>query len=235
MKRTGAVTIVGYALWLASTSQVGHAFSVRSLQERHNGQFRGNTLVMASYRGPPGGMGGGPMGGGGGGMGGGPMGGGGGMGPGPMGGGGGMGPGPMGGGMGGGGGQQPGYGSRRPGPPQPPQRSDGRSPNLDRDAMDYVDELRDKRSGARPDRPGPRDGGRSRSYSANSPPTSFSVPNAGNTAAQPRARGVAPDARGLAQLASGVTTPMDKYNFEGPGPRERGKIFIICSSLSILL
>lgn len=50
-----------------------------------------------------------------------------------------------------------------------------------------------------------------RSYSANNPPGAFSVPNAGNTAGQPRvSRG--PDNRGLGGLASQVSTPMDKYN-----------------------
>jgi len=57
-----------------------------------------------------------------------------------------------------------------------------------------------------------------RSYNANNPPGSFTVPNAGNTAGDPRAGGTGGGggdsgdrARGLGAIASGVSTPMDKY------------------------
>lgn len=61
-------------------------------------------------------------------------------------------------------------------------------------------------------RPQPGGGMGGQSYNANNPPGGqFSVPNAGNTGEQPRARGLEPDARGLGALASGVSTPMDKY------------------------
>ena len=83
-----------------------------------------------------------------------------------------------------------------------------RNPYLDRHASDYIEDLRNKRSD-----------GESRSYSANNPPGGWSGINAGSTASQPRARGVDPNVRGLGALASGVSTPMDKYNYEGPRSR----------------
>ena len=85
-----------------------------------------------------------------------------------------------------------------------------RNPYLDRHASDYIEDLRNKRS----------DDSNGRSYSANNPPGGWTdVPNAGSTASQPRARGVDPNVRGLGALASGVSTPMDKYNYDGPRSR----------------
>ena len=82
-----------------------------------------------------------------------------------------------------------------------------RNPYLDRHASEYIEDLRNKRS----------DEGRS--FSANNPPGGWDVPNAGSTASQPRARGVDPNVTGLGALASGVSTPMDKYNYDGPRSR----------------
>lgn len=100
-----------------------------------------------------------------------------------------------------------------------------RNQHLDRHASDYLDELRAKRTGnggGVGSTTIPNDPNQGRSFSANNPPGAFSVPNAGNTSGQAR-RG--PDGRtGLGGLASGVSTPNDKYNFDGP-PRsqwERG-------------
>mmetsp|Transcript_16460 Transcript_16460/g.34576 ORF Transcript_16460/g.34576 Transcript_16460/m.34576 type:complete len:341 (+) Transcript_16460:117-1139(+) len=218
MKLTGALTLSAYTLWLVSEADAFSARSLLHLKSRaiisssgnnslcnNNPLHHSHVLQMSNYMGGP---------------------------PPP--------PPPMGGGGGGGGGRMGGgdpNGYRRPSPP--PQRGDGRSPNLDRHANDYIDDLRSRRGGgggggmgggggnrgnSMPG--GGPDGGGTRSYSANSPPTSFSVPSAGNTAGQPRSRGVGPDARGLAQLASGVSTPMDKYKFEGPGRRERAGGYI---------
>lgn len=93
-------------------------------------------------------------------------------------------------------------------PPQTGSSSGGeRNPYLDRHASDYIEDLRNKRS----------DEGRS--YSANNPPGGWDVPNAGSTASNPRARGVDPNVTGLGALASGVSTPMDKYNYDGPRSR----------------
>jgi len=66
---------------------------------------------------------------------------------------------------------------------------------------------------------GPPPGGNmnGRSYNANNPPGSFTVPNAGNTSGDPRQGGTEGGgggddrARGLGAIASGVSTPMDKY------------------------
>ncbi len=82
-----------------------------------------------------------------------------------------------------------------------------RNPYLDRHASDYIEDLRNKRSDA------------STSFSANNPPGGWDVPNAGSTASQPRSRGVDPNVTGLGALASGVSTPMDKYNYVGPQSR----------------
>ena len=140
---------------------------------------------------------------------------------------------PMGGGgMGGGPGQQPGMGGpppgQQPGIGRGPSNNDAgksegepRNQHLDRHASDYLDELRAKRSnGAGGSTIPPTDPNQGRSFSANNPPGAFSVPNAGNTSGQPR-RG--PDGRtGLGGLASGVSTPNDKYNFDGP-PRSQSE------------
>lgn len=85
-----------------------------------------------------------------------------------------------------------------------------RNPYLDRHASEYIEDLRNQRSSSSND---------SRSFSANNPPGGWNVPNAGSTASQPRARGVNPNVGGLGALASGVSTPMDKYNYEGPRSR----------------
>lgn len=82
-----------------------------------------------------------------------------------------------------------------------------RNPYLDRHASDYIEDLRNKRSVE------------SASFSANNPPGGWDVPNAGSTASQPRSRGVDPNVTGLGALASGVSTPMDKYNYDGPRSR----------------
>ncbi|KAL7476490.1 hypothetical protein ACHAW6_002348 [Cyclotella cf. meneghiniana] len=197
--------IVGCALFLASTAPIGHAFSAQALLSRRDHHelspvLRGGCCVlMMSYmdemnrRPPAPGMGGGM-----------------GIPPPPP-------PGVMGGRP-----QSPPPRDMGRGPP-PPGRGEGgpRSPHLDRHASDYLDELRAKRSGNPGGNAVPTDINQGRSYSANNPPGAFSVPNAGNTSGQPR-RG--PDGRaGLGALASGVSTPMDKYNFEGPrSQRERG-------------
>ena len=83
------------------------------------------------------------------------------------------------------------------------------NPYLDRHASEYIEDLRNKRS----------DDSNGRSFSANNPPGGWDMPNAGSTASQPRARGVDPNVRGLGALASGVSTPMDKYNYDGPRSR----------------
>jgi len=82
-----------------------------------------------------------------------------------------------------------------------------RNPYLDRHGSDYIEDLRNKRSVE------------TASFSANNPPGGWDVPNAGSTASQPRSRGVDPNVRGLGALASGVSTPMDKYNYDGPRSR----------------
>jgi hypothetical protein len=95
-------------------------------------------------------------------------------------------------------------------PPQSGSNAGGeRNPYLDRHASDYIEDLRNKRS----------IGDDGRSFSANNPPGGWDVPNAGSTASQPRSRGVDPNVRGLGALASGVSTPMDKYNYDGPRSR----------------
>jgi hypothetical protein len=97
-------------------------------------------------------------------------------------------------------------------PPQSGSNAGGgkeRNPYLDRHASVYIEDLRNKRS----------DDNNGRSYSANNPPGGWDVPNAGSTASQPRSRGVDPNIRGLGALASGVSTPMDKYNYDGPRSR----------------
>lgn len=98
-------------------------------------------------------------------------------------------------------------------PPQSGNNAGGdgreRNPYLDRHGSDYIEDLRSKRS----------DDNNGRSFSANNPPGGWDVPNAGSTASNPRARGVDPNVRGLGALASGVSTPMDKYNYDGPRSR----------------
>lgn len=144
--------------------------------------------------------------------------------------------GPMGaGGMGGPPGQRPGPGMGRGPPPgndamrdmgsgsrTTNEQGEPRNQHLDRHASDYLDELRAKRSenGGGSGTSVPPDPNQGRSFSANNPPGAFSVPNAGNTSGQQRRDG----RTGLGGLASGVSTPNDKYNFDGP-PRsqwERG-------------
>lgn len=103
--------------------------------------------------------------------------------------------------------------------------SDGGEPrnqHLDRHASDYLDELRAKRSGQGGSTI-PTDPNQGRSFSANNPPGAFSVPNAGNTSGQQQRRD-SMGRTGLGGLASGVSTPNDKYNFDGPprSQRERG-------------
>lgn len=96
-----------------------------------------------------------------------------------------------------------------------------RNQHLDRHASDYLDELRAKRTSG--SNPIPEDPNQGRSFSANNPPGAFSVPNAGNTSGQSRRPEYGNGRTGLGGLASGVSTPNDKYN-EGP-PRsqwERG-------------
>jgi hypothetical protein len=120
-----------------------------------------------------------------------------------------MGGSPMGGGLG----RGPSSSDSRNGPAEP------RNQHLDRHASDYLDELRAKRTSTGGNTI-PTDPNQGRSFSANNPPGAFSVPNAGNTSGE-RRRG--PDGRaGLGALASGVSTPMDKYNFEGPRSESRG-------------
>lgn len=88
-----------------------------------------------------------------------------------------------------------------------------RNQHLDRHASDYLDELRAKRAGGGGGSSMPNDPNQGRSFSANNPPGgAFAVPNAGNTSGQPRRDG----RTGLGGLASGVSTPNDKYNFDGP-------------------